>query len=92
MASSAQQAISKDGKSAKRLLVVTRLVESDLGSLKPLLALRQTNSSDGAHNASELLATQQEESDDDDEDDEVPVPLKRGESLEEDLHDKLDSR
>ena len=71
---------------------MSRLIDTDVGCLKPLLELRQANSDDGAQNASELLATQQQESDDDDDDDEPPAPLKRGESPEEDLHDKLDSR
>lgn len=87
------QAISKDGKTAKRLLVMSRLVESDLGSLKPLLALRAAGSGDG-HNASEMLVDQRYEGDSD------AVPegrrvreRKRSDSPDSvELHDRLDSR
>lgn len=83
------QAVSKDGKSAHRLLVIVRLLESGTGSLQPLLALRTLSTGDGGHGVHKLLEDKHQESDSEEDGDE-DAAQKRSESP--DLHDRLDSR
>lgn len=82
------QAVTKDGKTANRLLILIRVLNSTTGSLLPLVALKTA----GAANASGMAAARQlleklESGSDRDEDD---AGEKRADTP--DLHDKLDSR
>jgi hypothetical protein len=89
--------LSKDGKTATRLTVMLRLLESTTGSLAPLLALRNAGLSSGDAGAAataegQLLAAGQD-SDSSDDDAEGPGAGRgRGVSASPDLHDRLDSR
>jgi len=41
------QAVSKDGRSADNLMVTLQVLESSVGSLEPLLALKASTAADG---------------------------------------------
>jgi hypothetical protein len=93
------QAVSKDGKSANRLTVMLRLLESTTGSLAPLLALRNAGLSSGdaaaGGAAGKGLLADKQDSDSDDEEAEGPAgPDRRGRGGADspELHDRLDSR
>jgi hypothetical protein len=91
------QAASKDGKSANRLTVMLRLLESTTGSLAPLLALRSAglSSGDAAGGGDRALLADKQDSDSDEDEQEGPASAERrgragADSPE--LHDRLDSR
>eukprot|EP00883_Tetradesmus_obliquus_P002715 jgi/Sobl393_1/12921/SZX78204.1 len=98
------QAVSKDGKTANRLTVMLRLLESTTGSLAPLLALRNAGLSSGAEGAAAAapgggLVAAGQDSDSEDEGGQhegrrgAAAERRRGAaSPEEDLHNRLDSR
>lgn len=96
--------MSKDGKTANRLTVMLRLLESTTGSLAPLLALRNAGLSSGAEGAAAAapgggLVAAGQDSDSEDEGGQhegrrgAAAERRRGAaSPEEDLHNRLDSR
>jgi hypothetical protein len=95
------QAVSKDGKSANRLTVMLRLLESTTGSLAPLLVLRNAGLSSGDAGAGGgggkgLLADKQDSDSDEEEAQQQgrPGPGRRGRAGADspELHDRLNSR
>jgi hypothetical protein len=87
---SPHQAVSKDGKSSSRLLVLLRITETTTGSLAPLMALKQADVSGAGGVTDKQLARADSDSDSDAGSGDEGPPKRRPDSPE--LHERLDSR